>query len=266
MKTYLHYPMKALVNCRDLGGMPTEDGGVTRFGVLIRSELPIDLPEEDIAFLKELNVTTSVDLRNDEELQRSPSDLAGCEFIDYRQICVMSREAEKGSEVKKKEEPEKEKKRPGPPKNMEGFYTMDWVPVYGNMMADCPRWVYGVFDAFITAPGAMHFHCATGKDRTGVVAMLLLSAAGCSEDDIAANYSLSETYMRSVYKKMAARVCGDDYNENDLNRGFFGTSQNTMRNVMRNLKEKYGSIREYLHACGVTDEMIQKVKDKLVEY
>ncbi|MCQ2531050.1 MAG: tyrosine-protein phosphatase [Lachnospiraceae bacterium] len=271
MKTYLHYPMKALVNCRDLGGMPTADGGVTRFGVLIRSELPTDLPEEDLAFFKELNVTTSIDLRTGDEVNTSPSDFRTCGFIDYKHIGVMSQQAAVGSEVKKSATQEKAEKQ-APPKpgeasfNFERLVSMEWIPVYCKIVANSPKWVYDIFDAFIHAEGAMHFHCATGKDRTGLVSMLLLSAVGCGEDDIAANYSLSETYMRSIYEKMVKGMKGDDYEDADLVKGFFGTSQNTMRSVMNYLKENYGTIIDYLHSCGVTDEMIQATKDKLVEY
>lgn len=270
MKNYLHYPMKALVNCRDLGGMPTADGGVTRFGVLIRSELPADLPEEDLAFLKELNVTTSVDLRNDEEVENSPSDLRNCDFIDYIHVGVMSRESALGSEVKKSEAQEKAEaqvpKKPGPDFDFDSLLAMNWVPVYCRIVANSPKWVFEIFDAFINSKGAMHFHCATGKDRTGLVSTLILSAVGCGEDDICANYTLSETYMRSIYTKMAKKMKGDDYDDSDLVKGFFGTAQNTMRSVISYLKENYGTITDYLHSCGVTDEMIQATKDKLVEY
>lgn len=258
MKTYLHYPMKKLVNCRDLGGMPTADGGVTRFGVLIRSELPAELAEEDLAMLRELNVTTSIDLRNDFEVENSPSDLRSCDWIDYRHISAMSRQAAMGSEVRKPEPAA----RPDP----DAFFNIDWKPVYCGMLANKPQWVYDICEAFITAPGAVHFHCATGKDRTGLFAMLILSACGVSEDDIAANYSLSEIYMRPYYINMVSRMTGGNYKEEDLSKGFFSTSHNTMRYVMNDLKEKYGSVVNYLRECGVTDEMMAKIREKLVEY
>jgi len=262
MKTYLHYPMKTLVNCRDLGGMPTADGGVTRFGVLIRSELPSNLAEEDLAMFRALNVTTSIDLRSDGELETSPSDLRSCAWIDYRHISALSQKAAMGSEVKGNEA-----KKPGPPPNLSAFFGIDWRPVYCGMLANKPQWVFDICDTFINAPGAVHFHCATGKDRTGIFAMLLLSACGVAEDDICANYSLSEIYMRPFYINMLKRTeGGGEYQEEDLCRGFFSTSHNIMRFVMNDLKEKYGSVVNYLRECGVTDEMIRRIKDKLVEY
>jgi len=255
MKTYLHYPMKALVNCRDLGGLPTVDGGVTRFGVLIRSELPAKLAEEDLAMFKELNITTSIDLRNDEETENSPSDLRAVPWIDYKHINVASRQAAMGSEVKK----------PAPKPDLSAFFDMDWRGGYCRMLDNKPDWVYAICEAFANAPAGVHFHCATGKDRTGLFAMLILSACGVSEADICANYCLSEVYMRPNYLGMIGRM-GKDETEVDLSKGFFSTSHNIMRYVVNDLNEKYGSVVNYLRECGVSDELMDKIKAKLVEY
>ena len=68
---------KELYNARDLGGFPTMDGRTTRFGVFVRSEAPCDLPEEDIAYLRDYGVTASMDFRGTGETQARPSDLSG---------------------------------------------------------------------------------------------------------------------------------------------------------------------------------------------
>jgi len=257
MKTYLHYPMKSMTNCRDLGGLPTKDGGVTRFGVLIRSELPAKLAPEDIALLRELNLTTSVDLRGDEESVNQPSDFRDCDWVDYIHINVLSRRAEISSEPKKSD----------PPKfDANALFNMDWRDGYCRMLANKPEWVYKICEAVANAPGAVLFHCAAGKDRTGLFSMIILSACGVSDEDIAANYSLSEVYLRPFYRGMLEHLNTTDYTPEDMSRGFFSTSHNIMRFVLDDLKEKYGSMVDYLHYCDVTDEMIEKIRKKLVEY
>lgn len=258
MKTYLHYPMKTLVNCRDLGGMPTADGGVTRFGVFIRSELPVDLAQEDIEMFKEFNVTTSVDLRTDPEVVNSPSDLKFCDFIDYKHVAIKSKQAEMGSEVKGK--------KIGPPSSLDDLAGIEWPAVYIKMLKNRPEWVYEIFEVSVNAKGAVHYNCATGKDRTGIFSAFMLAAVGVGEDDICANYSLSEVYMRPYYIGMVDKMTNGNFTEEDLNRGFFSTSQNTMRAVLKYLKEEYGGTMEYFKYCGVTDEMIQKLKNKFVDY
>ena len=253
MKTYLHYPMKSLVNCRDLGGMPTADGGVTRFGTLIRSELPAGLTEEDLAMLRALNVTTSIDLRYDEEIEQSPSDLQRCDWVDYHIVSVFSRQAALGG------------KKAAPP-DPSGLFTLEWRPVYRVMLSSRPEWVREICDITAAAPGAVHYHCTTGKDRTGLFSMLMLSICGVGEDDIAANYSLSEIYMRPYYIDMLRRQNYSDYSGEDLSRGFFSTSHNIMRDIMDGLKEEYGSVVSYIRACGVSDETMDAIRAKLVEY
>jgi len=256
MKTYYRYPMKTLTNCRDLGGLPTEDGGVTRFGVLIRSELPFEMAPEDLALFRELNLTTSIDLRGDEEVVSKPSDFAKCDWVDYKHINVMSRQAAASSEAEKP-------KRTFSPADL---FNMDWRNGYCGMVANKPSWIYEICEAVANAPGAVHFHCAAGKDRTGLFSMIILSICGVAAEDIAANYSLSECYLLPFYKGMLEHMHTDEYGVDDLTRGFFSTSHKTMRYVIDDLKEKYGSVVNYLKECGVTDEMIQKIKDKVVEY
>ena len=76
-------PLEGLCNARDLGGFPAL-GGYTRFGVYVRSEVPRDLTEKDLAFLRAYGVTTSLDLRGPKESEDTPSRLKGAAGIDYR--------------------------------------------------------------------------------------------------------------------------------------------------------------------------------------
>ena len=66
---------RGLYNARDLGGLPTRDGKVTRFGVFVRSEAPVGLPREDIQYLKDYGGTASMDFRSTGEVEARPSDL-----------------------------------------------------------------------------------------------------------------------------------------------------------------------------------------------
>ena len=67
-------PLEGLCNARDLGGYAA-DGGVTRFGVYIRSEAPCGLPEHTVRALRDYGVTMAVDLRSEKESSVRPSAL-----------------------------------------------------------------------------------------------------------------------------------------------------------------------------------------------
>ena len=106
---------KGLYNARDLGGFPTADGKTTRFGVFVRSEAPVDLPEEDIAYLRDYGVTASMDFRSTGETLSRPSDLR--ELLPYYHRSLFNEAAMAGS-------------APHPPKKIgwgEQYIEMDFV-------------------------------------------------------------------------------------------------------------------------------------------
>ena len=66
--------------------------------------------------------------------------------------------------------------------------------VYRDLLDDSASSIRRVFEALDT-DGCALFHCRAGKDRTGVIAMLLLGLAGVSDDDIVADYVATQRYM-----------------------------------------------------------------------
>ena len=62
------YPLTHTMNTRDLGGYPLAGGGETRFGRLLRSDAPITVTPQDAGLLRDLKVTTVIDLRHGEEI------------------------------------------------------------------------------------------------------------------------------------------------------------------------------------------------------
>lgn len=253
-KIYTRYPFDGLKNCRDLGGMPTSDGGVTRFGVLLRSELPRELSDADKALVRSLGVTTSIDLRSTRETVVSPSAMRELDFVRYLHLPLFSEAAALG-----------EKGAKPPLRGPQNTGDIDWAGEYIEMLEQARDWSCRIVDAVAEAEGAVHFHCTTGKDRTGLFAMLMMAVAGCSSADIIANYSVSEIHMRPVYLTMAHILPGGSVTEEDLERGFFCTSQANMRRVLEYLEQRYGGPVGYLRDAGVTEEAMERIREKFVE-
>jgi protein-tyrosine phosphatase len=166
-------PQRALAwegcsNVRDLGGLPTADGGETRRGAVVRGDSPDLLSEAGWEALRAYGIRTIVDLRNDDELGDEP---AGLDYLHVPLDGVEDTEfwAEWGS---------------GPQ-----FGT----PLYYRPHLErFPERNAAAVSAIARAqPGGVLFHCVGGRDRTGQVAMLLLALAGVAPEEIAADYRLS---------------------------------------------------------------------------
>ncbi|SHI19779.1 protein-tyrosine phosphatase [Sporobacter termitidis DSM 10068] len=248
---YRRLPLRRLYNARDLGGYPTRDGGTTRFGVFIRSDAPKNLTEGDLAFLKNYGVTDSIDFRGAREITAEPSCLRNVGWIRYlqsptfnEQVAFATRGAGAGA----------------PP--VSAF--VDWGAKYIEMADDCMGWVRETLEFCAAADGAVLYHCTTGKDRTGIISALLLGLADVPEEDIIADYCVSEVYLRAVYEGLRAAFLKRFPTEPvSLADPFFKTAPANMAALLAHLKDKYGGIGPYLAACGVKEVVCGQLRRRL---
>lgn len=231
-------PLEGTKNTRDLGGYPCK-GGTTRWHMFLRSDNPSELTANDINYLKAYGVTDAVDLRRDDEAERQPSVLVGQNGFTVHSVPL-------GTDM---ENVDFEGANPG---TMAGFYT-DMLDRSGPGLADAMR-------IMAAAKGAVIFHCAVGKDRTGVLAMLLLDLAGVEDADIVADYSMTEIYMREIFDAQAAVFRNIEIPEYLLK-----SLPESMRHTIKHLKENYGTAEDYLLGQGLTQEEINTLKQKIAE-
>jgi hypothetical protein len=97
------------------------------------------------------------------------------------------------------------------------------------------------------------FHCLGGKDRTGVVAALVLGALGVADEDIARDYTMTEPNMARTIERMRkqGRLPADGSFTAEFPRSFFETPPDAMLSLLHEIREKHGSIRGYVTSCGV---------------
>ena len=252
---------KELYNARDLGGFPTMDGRTTRFGVFVRSEAPCDLPEEDIAYLRDYGVTASMDFRGTGEIQARPSDLSGIMPYYHRPLF---NEAAMG------------KGPGGPPGGGHGGpgKMPGWGETYKQMAEEARDWAIDVLTIAAENEGAVLYHCTTGKDRTGVMTCYLLSIAGVSREDIAADYCVSQVFLEPVFHKMRSGQMrmgpppggeGGEASMPPMGDDFFQTPASAMLTLIDYLTERYGGVVEYLRFIGVPESVMDRIREKLVE-
>lgn len=251
--------MKGLYNARDLGGFPTGDGKATRFGVFVRSEAPVDLPPEDIQYLRDYGVTASMDFRSTGEVRARPSDLT--EKMPYYPKPLFNEAAVVGGP------------KPKPP------IHKGWGEQYISMAEESRDWAREVLDIAAKNPGALLYHCTTGKDRTGLMTCYLLSIAGVGREDIAADYCVSQVFLEPVYEKMRsgamnlgpapAGAPGPDGKDAPpmgppMDESFFQTPASAMLTLIDYLNETYGGVVSYLEKIGVSRETLEAIRSKLV--
>ena len=105
------------------------------------------------------------------------------------------------------------------------------------------------------------FHCAVGKDRTGVIAMLLLRLAGVPEEIIVADYSVSAENMKSVFEEQRKIFQQKGIEVPEV---LLSSPKEEMEKTLDYLKSTWGDVETYLKECGVEVEDLEKLKKVLV--
>lgn len=255
MKTgYKRLPFETLVNARDLGGYPTRDGRVTKYGRFIRSELPVKLSEKDIGFLRDYGVRLALDFRMEYEADSLPSSLETIPWLKYIR-CSMS--------DKRAAPPKKEDMKSS---DIAVFLNPEWLKVYISMAESGKDWVKKSMEIVAAQEGAVIYHCMTGKDRTGLFSAMLLGLCGAYPADIISDYSISQINLRPFYMNMM-RFPGvlDDRGEPDLSRSFFQTRPETMHGFLEYIDSTYGNMEEYLLSCGLSRDVLERIKTSFTE-
>lgn len=250
MTGYRRLPLDGLINARDLGGFACR-GGVTQFGIFIRSEVPARLSNTDLSFLRDYGVRTVLDFRGGEEIEKAPDMLSSQPWVRYMPIPLFNADAAQGA-VKKKDQD----KVPG------GAPGFTWKDHYIAMAEDGKGWMKSVLEALARAEGAALFHCTTGKDRTGLVTAAILSLCGVRRDEIVADYSVSQTFLLPLYLNMT-HLMPPGF-KSDLSHPFFSTAPENMDAYLGYIDEKYGSVSGYIRSCGVDEYTIEALCRKLI--
>src|SRR5215210_5341774 len=205
----LHLDWPGLVNARDLGGLPLEDGHV-REGALIRSESLTRLDQGGVEALREAGVSRVLDLRRPGE-SPDPHPFADDETT-YVNLPV--------------EDPADIKRHAGP-----------MVDLYLDMVDARPELFAAAVAAIADAPpGAVVVHCAGGKDRTGLVTALALSLAGAEKEVVAADYALTEERLEPLMREHLAKIV-DEATREQL-REYQSTPATNMLTVLDHLEDR----------------------------
>ena len=227
-------------NTRDLGGLPTKSGGMTRHGAFIRSASLVLVADDGWRVAREAGLRTIVDLRTAGEI-RDERGVPPAEWGFARVEVSLdgTGEGEFWTNVRQ-----------------EG---LDGSPLYYRPFLDrMPERCAAVITALAnTAPDTVLFHCAAGRDRTGLVTLLLLSLADVSPEEIAADYELSATALVPMLAALDLEDPGPLIEAHLRCRG------TTLRAVMLETLATFDAER-YLLDAGVSASDIDVVRRRLI--
>jgi protein tyrosine/serine phosphatase len=238
------------LNVRDLGGLPTQDGGETRFGAVVRADSVRQLSEEGWQALVDHGIRTVIDLRGDHELAEDPPA-----EVPVHVVHVPFMEADEAEWKEIEEELEAAvAAAPDISTSTRDVYLIFLERFRSNAAAG--------FRAVAAAPeGGVVIHCAGGKDRTGLLAAFLLHLAGVEDDAIAADYALSEERLRPRHERWFEAAETEE--ELARLRRVAQTPAASMVGVFAELERRYGGVESYLRGAGVTDEELALVRARL---
>ena len=109
------------------------------------------------------------------------------------------------------------------------------------------------------------FHCAAGKDRTGVLAALLLSSLGVEDAHICADYGLTQDAMQRTiaWSKVHRPELAERYAT--IPKAFLAAGPRAMQIILAELAQQHGSVRNYVREIGVADATVEVLGNLLLE-
>ncbi|EAU84322.2 hypothetical protein CC1G_01318 [Coprinopsis cinerea okayama7 len=247
-----------VINFRDLGSYPstTHPGKVTKPKLLFRSAELSGITDEGKAKLKELGVTQVYDLRSDTEIKKYNTPSPEIDGIHFHHIPVFQT-ADYSPEMMAKRY-----------QLYASGKTEAFVELYSQIL-DHGGHSFGAVLRHIrdrSSEGCI-FHCTAGKDRTGVLAALILKLAGVEDDLVAQDYALTrvgrEPAREMIMKRLAKEPLFASNNEAALN--MFTCRHETMMAVLKHIEERYGGAENYIKRyVGLSDEELETVRNNLL--
>lgn len=231
-------PLGRSRNCRDVGGHLTVDRLRVRHGLLYRSDLPV-LDEEHRAELDALSLATVIDLREPEERDVRPSSVVG------KVPRVLTIPLGLGPVVAAD---------PAKAASLRALYRATVLELGGAIAEVISE---------LCRPGALPalVHCAAGKDRTGIVIGLVLSAVGIADSDVAVDYAATAGNLTQAF---FADLNGDGHNARVDLTSLTGADSDEILRVLALVREVAGGTRSYLTSHGVALEDLDRLRYQLL--
>jgi len=236
MREQYRIPLAGCANFRDLGGYACANGRTTRARKFYRSNCLSRLTDSDIEAVEKLGISCVIDLRLLSSVENAANRLRGRNGILYNNISIVDAIP-----------------------NSEADFPVSLMAYYIELLETSREKIVEVFHFFAANKDkTIVFHCTAGKDRTGVIAALLLSLAGVSRDDIVFDYALTKTYLWNECMQIKEHL--EAKSGRKLADYIFEALPESMEGLLDYLDEQLGGANSYLLSCGVAETELDTIR------
>jgi protein-tyrosine phosphatase len=237
--------LEGCLNFRDLGGYATADGRRVRWRRLFRSDGLHVLTAADVRRLSdELQIGDVIDLRSSAELR-----LDGRGLLE-RETAIRFHHLPLFDGVQSADR--------------EAAGVMNLADRYFLLAEFAKEAIARVVNVLAESGAPAVYHCAAGKDRTGVVSAVVLGALGVRDEVIIADYAATQENLDAIVARLMATE-GYRTMLEALPPDTLHAEPTTMIALLTRIRERYGSMSEYLHAAGVSRATQERLADALLE-
>jgi protein-tyrosine phosphatase len=234
--------LEGCLNFRDLGGYRTADGRGVCWRQVFRSDALHHLTRQDVAHLREeIGLGTVIDLRSSAELRSEGRGPLAHEAVAFHHLPLFD----------------------GQTVNTAAAGDMTLTDRYFLLAEFAKEPIARVITTLASSAAPAVYHCAAGKDRTGVVSALLLGLLGVPEPIIVADYAATKDNLDAIVERLMST---EGYHEmlSALPPDTLHAEPETMAAFLTRLRETYGSTESYARSAGVPDEAIDGLRARLL--
>jgi protein-tyrosine phosphatase len=232
-------------NFRDLGGYPTGDGRRVRWRWLFRSDALHHLTARDLErFTGELGIRHVVDLRSSGEVGAEGRGALTGEAVEFHHLPLFDGEI-----------PQEQRLAAG---------DLSLADRYFLMAEYAQGAIAKVLATLAESEAPAVYHCAAGKDRTGVVSAILLGVLGVRDEIIVADYAASQENLDSIIERLLSAEGYQDMLA-ALPPDTLHAQPETMLRLLERVRERYGSMEGYAVRIGLPEETLARLRQRLLE-
>jgi protein-tyrosine phosphatase len=236
-----HLPLGGTYNVRDLGGYLAMGDRVTRWRTILRADALHRLDGDAQAVLGALGVCTVVDLRSDEEVQRAPDQLSGLSLrVLHRPLYA-----------------------PRTPIATDPRRML--AEMYVSLIDERPLALVGAVRE-LAAPDALPaiVHCTAGKDRTGMVVALVLSAVGVDHDVIVEDFEATRRFLDGALREELTRASAERGMSADRIEDMLSMDRALIVGFLRRIYQTFCDAATFLTHYGMTERELERLRAGLL--